>query len=293
MHNRLPLNVRAQGRWRGILPALGIGESFLSGKHGPCPLCGGKDRWRWDNLEGKGTWICSKCGAGDGIALVMKRNGWEFRQAAEQIEALIGSSPADAPKCERSDAHKRYAMNKLWSLSRPVVPGDPVARYLVQRVGLTSFPPCIRTAHDVHYPSNYASFYAAMIAFVTGPDGQPSILHRTYLTDDGKRAPVSEPRLWMPGTIAKGAAIRLAPAAKVLGIAEGIETALSASALIGVPCWAAGNAAMLAAWQPPNEAKRIIIFGDSCCQAAAGSTRPIPRLVHRIRGGPRRPRRGA
>ena len=69
MLNRLPLKDRAQGRWSGILPALGIGESFLTGKHGPCPLCGGKDRWRWDNREGRGTWICSKCGAGDGIAL--------------------------------------------------------------------------------------------------------------------------------------------------------------------------------------------------------------------------------
>ena len=87
MLNRLPLKDRAQGRWSGILPALGIGESFLTGKHGPCPLCGGKDRWRWDNLEGRGTWICSKCGAGDGIALVMQKNGWEFREAARQIES--------------------------------------------------------------------------------------------------------------------------------------------------------------------------------------------------------------
>ena len=67
----------------------------------------------------------------------------------------------------------------------------------------------------------------------------------------------------MPGIIAKGAAIRLAPAGDVLGIAEGIETALSATALFGVPCWAAVSAGMLAAWQPPSEAKRIIIFGDN------------------------------
>jgi putative DNA primase/helicase len=49
----------------------------------------------------------------------------------------------------------------------------------------------------------------------------------------------------------------------VLGIAEGIETALSATALFGVPCWAAVNAGMLAAWQPPPETKRIIVFGDN------------------------------
>jgi putative DNA primase/helicase len=260
---RIPLRDRARGRWSGILPALGIGESFLTGKHGPCPLCGGKDRWRWDNLEGRGTWICSKCGAGDGIALVIRKNGWEFCEAAKQIERMIGSAPAATPKRERSDRDERHWMNKLWRSSKEVESNDPVGRYLFRRIGLTSFPACLRTAYHVRYQSDCPSFHPAMIAMVTGPDGSPSILHRTYLTDDGRKALVIEPRLWMPGIIAKGAAIRLAPAADALGIAEGIETALSASALFGVPCWAAGNAGMLAAWQPPPEAKRIIVFGDN------------------------------
>jgi putative DNA primase/helicase len=154
-------------------------------------------------------------------------------------------------------------MNKLWRSSKAVESNDPVGRYLFRRIGLTSFPACLRTAYHVRYQSDCPSFYPAMIAMVTGPDGSPSILHRTYLTDDGRKAPVIEPRLWMPGIIAKGAAIRLAPAGDALGIAEGIETALSASVLFGVPCWAAGNAGMLAAWQPPPEAKRIIVFGDN------------------------------
>ena len=35
---------RARGRWREILPALGIAESFLTGRNCACPLCGGTDR---------------------------------------------------------------------------------------------------------------------------------------------------------------------------------------------------------------------------------------------------------
>jgi putative DNA primase/helicase len=154
-------------------------------------------------------------------------------------------------------------MNKLWQSSKAVEINDPVGRHLYRRVGPVSCPPCLRTAYNVRYQSDCPSFHPAMIAMVTGPDGTPSTLHRTYLTDDGRKAAVREPRLWMPGIIAKGAAIRLAPAGEALGIAEGIETALSASALFGVPCWAAGNAGMLAAWQPPPEATRIIIFGDN------------------------------
>ena len=130
-------------------------------------------------------------------------------------------------------------MNKLWRSSKAIETNDPVGRYLFRRIGLISFPSCLRTAYNVRYQSDCPSFHPAMIAMVTGPDGTPSTLHRTYLTDDGRKAAVREPRLLMPGIIAKGAAIRLAPAGDALGIAEGIETALSASALFGVPCWAA------------------------------------------------------
>src|SRR4029077_15691115 len=148
MLSKLPLRDRAQGRWLGILPALGISESFLTGKHGPCPLCGGKDRWRWDNREGRGTWICSKCGAGDGIALLMQKNRWEFRQAAEQTDTVIGSILADVPKRQRSDREKRDAMSKLWQSSKAIEANDPVGRYLARRVGLTAFPSCLRTAFN-------------------------------------------------------------------------------------------------------------------------------------------------
>ena len=263
MLSKLPLRDRTRGRWLGILPALGISESFLTGKHGPCPLCGGKDRWRWDNREGRGTWICSQCGAGDGIALVMQKNAWEFREAAKQIDTVIGSASAHAPKRERSDREKRDAMSRLWRSSKAIEADDPVGRYLARRVGLTSFPSCLRTAFHARYQSDPPSFHPAMIAMVTGPDGRPSTLHRTYLTADGRKASVDAPRRLMPGIVAKGAAIRLAPAGDALGIAEGIETALSATALFGVPCWAAVNAGMLAAWQPPPEVRRIPIFGDN------------------------------
>ena len=53
----------AKGKWKGILLTLGIPAEVLVPKHGPCPLCGGKDRFRWDNKEGQGTYICNSCGA--------------------------------------------------------------------------------------------------------------------------------------------------------------------------------------------------------------------------------------
>jgi putative DNA primase/helicase len=226
MLSRLPLRDRARGRWAGILSMAGISPSFLSGRHGPCPLCGGKDRWRWDNKEGRGTWICSKCGAGDGVSLIMAKTGWDFREAARWIDNAIGGAPLHLPRRERTERQKRDDMNKLWCSAKPVQTNDPVGRYLATRAKVTKYPPCLRYAAHVRYEFDPAAFHPAMIAMVTGPDGRPSTLHRTYITLDGRKAPVDTPRRFMPGIIAKGAAVRLAPAIDTLGIAEGIETAV-------------------------------------------------------------------
>lgn len=52
----IPLHERARGRWTSILPALGIDSKFLKRRNGPCPMCGGKDRYRFTDLNGLGTW---------------------------------------------------------------------------------------------------------------------------------------------------------------------------------------------------------------------------------------------
>jgi putative DNA primase/helicase len=59
---REPLKDRAKGRWRNILPSLGIPSKALTNRHGPYPMCGGKDRFRFDDKGGRGTWFCSQCG---------------------------------------------------------------------------------------------------------------------------------------------------------------------------------------------------------------------------------------
>ena len=52
MQPRRNVNEIATGRWPNILAHFGVAEKFLTGKHGPCPICGGKDRFRFDNKEG-------------------------------------------------------------------------------------------------------------------------------------------------------------------------------------------------------------------------------------------------
>ncbi|WP_246102645.1 toprim domain-containing protein [Methylobacterium terricola] len=84
----------------------------------------------------------------------------------------------------------------------------------------------------------------------------------------------------IPGTIPAGAAIRLFDHGPVLGIAEGVETALAAASLFGILCWAAINSTLLAKWEPPPNVETVIVFGDS--DASFAGQAAAYALAHRL-----------
>jgi putative DNA primase/helicase len=81
---------RARYRWQEILPQLGIATSFLTKKRGPCPICGGKDRFRFDDRDGSGSYHCSQCGPGVGLLLVRKSRSWDHKTACDAVDEIIG-----------------------------------------------------------------------------------------------------------------------------------------------------------------------------------------------------------
>ena len=83
----------ATGQWHNILKVAGIPSEFLTNKHGPCILCGGKDRYRFDNKEGRGTYFCNQCGAGDGLDLLQKFTRWPIKNAIEFINSFLQITP--------------------------------------------------------------------------------------------------------------------------------------------------------------------------------------------------------
>ena len=91
-----------------------------------------------------------------------------------------------------------------------------------------------------------------MIAGVQGPDGHVTAVHRTYLLPDGRgQARVSSPKMAL-GPIGRGA-VRLGPVQPALGLAEGIESALSAMQLFEIPVWAAPSCGRFASVAVPDE----------------------------------------
>lgn len=96
----------AAGHWPDVLAGLGI-ETPCRGKHGPCPACGGKDRFRLDDKGGRGTFICGQCGAGDGLDLVCRVTSKNPKEAAELVAPLVGLSAGGLDPVERERIHQQ------------------------------------------------------------------------------------------------------------------------------------------------------------------------------------------
>lgn len=254
----------ATGRWPAILMHFGIEERFLKNKHGECPVCGGKDRYRFDDRQGRGTWICNQCGSHDGFALLQMLKGWTFKEAAYQVEQIAGGVQQIAIKQESDEAKKMAAVRRIWNESEPVCKGDPVWLYLNNRVGLELVPSCFRHHPALPYvEGDIVDYHPALVAAVSSHEGQGIAVHRIYLTSDGHKANVEKAKKLLAGRPLNGASIKIGAAGEALGIAEGIETALSASRMFSVPVWAAISATLLEQWMPPEGVKTVIVFGDN------------------------------
>lgn len=187
--------------------------------------------------------------------------GCETRAILDALRRLrlAGSTSWTPIKVDRSiDDHGRTAAQRLWSASR-AGDGSPVARYLAARaVAPTSavrFHP--RTPLG-RYP--LTRFAPAMIVSVTDASGLIAI-HRSFLSEDCKSLTSLEPRRAALGRLGAGL-VRLVPPAKRLGLAEGIETALSAIRLFDMPCWATLGTERFSRIDLPSSVEQIVLFLD-------------------------------
>ena len=258
------------GRWKEIIDKL-VGSDYTDHKHHPCPHGEGKDCFRFSDRNGTGNYFC-RCSEGDqdGFDLIQCVHGTDFAGAAKMVEGIIGPRDRD-----RQPRRKTYA-ERLRAEARK----SPRSRYLESR-GLI-IPPGLQfhPAVDYFVDGEVIGRYPAMLAPVTR-DGKFLTYHVTYL-QNGHKAPIDPCRKLLPGPALKGAAVELWPAGEVLGIAEGIETAIAAHMLFDVPVWAALNTSLLKSWTPPDGLKRVFIFGDHDANYAGQAAAYA--LAHRLHG---------
>lgn len=246
---------KARGHWVHALTQLGVEPKHL-GANKPCPACGGVDRFTFSDKDGRGTYFCRGCGFGDGFDLLQKLHGWDFARTAREVERVLGV-PEKVKFASRPDPAR--ALRAVYGGSRPVRSGDLVHQYLQAR-GLSLLPPSLR-----FHPSLAAEGrrWPAMLALVTDVTGKAQTLHRTFL-DGSRKAPLEAPKKLMPPiSTVTGSAIRLWPAESAVGLAEGIETAIGAYELFGIPTWACVSAGGLETVVLPESITTVHVYSDN------------------------------
>lgn len=285
----------AYGRWPEIHAALGIPARLLdTRKHQPCPHCGGKDRFRYTDHKHGGGYICNQCApeGGSGFDLLMLVFGYSFTESVNQVSALLGLSDglhgqyAPMPaQPEQPPADRQTALLAAWNEALPLDGKDPACLYLQGR-GLSlpeTLPAVLRFApampywlSDGHSPALLGR-YPAMLAAIER-NGELQGLHITYLQqkggawrkltalhpDTGEVLPAKKMKTRYAGAL-NGAAVHLGTpdGQGRLIVAEGIETALAASAMFNLPATACLSAHGLSAFDWPPETRELYIAADN------------------------------
>ena len=96
----------AADRWPTVLAGLHINVPDSPRRHGPCPACGGSDRFRFDD-GGRGSFICNQCGAGDGLDLIRKVNKCDTTEAARLAADVLGIDYRAAAQDEATASQRR------------------------------------------------------------------------------------------------------------------------------------------------------------------------------------------
>jgi putative DNA primase/helicase len=260
---------------------------------GPCPVCGGKDRFGV-NIK-KQLWNCRSCGkGGDVIDLTQHAGGATF---AEAVAALTGETPTGfrfplrqrVPDDGRDDVRRRREKARwLWAQRAPLA-GSIAETYLRKARGYEG--PLPATLGFLKPSKDYAPSLVA--AFAMPEEAEPGVLRAPLdvdavqliaLKSDGSGKASVEIQKRTIGS-SKGVPIVVAPPNDLLGISihEGVEDALSAHEATGLGAWASGGATFLPnlADAVPSYIETITVVAHRDEAGRAGARKLARRLAAR------------
>jgi hypothetical protein len=189
---------------------------------------------------------------GGPFELVMAVKGCDFQSALSWSLNFLGQDPPRRkPQTPDEDELAREALaREIWDNAR----STGYEPYLRGR-GITITSPALGFASMLKHSFNYTG--PAMVAAVTDASNIIRAVHRTWLNQ------TVTPRKKALGRCS-GAAVRLAPIAARLGLAEGIETGLAAMMIFpDLPVWAGvGTAGMKGIMLPP-EVSEVVLLSDA------------------------------
>lgn len=199
---------------------------------------------------------------------VRQRNVWKATLLKSRFEAMRESV------LRRRENERRVRMiSELWDQASPLELQNPGQYPLTEYLRSRGIDPSVLTAHDdirFHpktpcFEQGKTEYRPAMIAAVRTADGELVTLHKTFLSEEGRKAAIEVPKrisVLPEGRSLNGCAIHVGRAGKVLGLAEGIETALSVTTATGITCWPCISANCLKTVVIPKGVETVLIFAD-------------------------------
>lgn len=213
-----------------------------------------------------GDWYDHDGGEGGGpLNALQHATGLMGRDLYAHAAAITGWTAAPParrdppPPQKEKDSTREIAI----ILARAVPIAGTLAETYLRSRGLT-VPSCedLRFHPDlVHWETKTG--WPAMVAVIRDAKGEAIGLHRTWLAPDGVRKASVKNNRKMLGRSGGGAVRLSAPVDGLLGLAEGIETALAVmTACPDMPVWAALSAGNLEQIELPSGITRVIILAD-------------------------------
>lgn len=201
------------------------------------------------------------CTQRDVIDALRARGLWhgEARPDAAYIGRL--TSPADGARDADERQRVAYA-RELWERADRIK-GTLAETYLRARgISRLEWPEALGFLPRVmHKPSGRTG--PVLLAAITDSAGQVEAVQRTWIADDGaSKAPVDPAKMTI-GRMGNGAVRLSRSVGATLGLAEGVETALSAAALYAIPVWATLSASRLSRVHVPKSVEALVIFADA------------------------------
>jgi len=242
---RLPLD--AEIRAKAIVETLG---GVWRGSRGECRCPAHDDNDPSLSVRLGDSAILFHCFAGCDTGDVLK--------ALHRLHLHDRASLAMPPAKPKRD--NRGLATRLWLASRPIA-GTIAETYLRAR-GLDGPYPRVLRFNPTTILGSGANkrIMPALIAAIENDVGVVAV-QRTFLDPlDILHKPIAKPKVSLG--LLGGAAIRLAPASEELGLAEGIEDALTAMQWFGTPTWALGGVERLALVDIPERVRRVIVYSD-------------------------------
>ena len=254
----MSLGALTTGKWTDILTRLGVDGKFLTGKQCPCPMCGGRDRFKYDN-QNKGTYFCRGCGSGNGWNLLKNLFGWDQKRTIKEVNSIVG-------ECKTMTIKKkdpRFALKKIAQATKPIAGDSDLVQYLKSR-GVSIIPDMLKEA-DLYYFEDgvKTGTFPTLVALITNKQGKGVSYHLTYTHRQEKLKCSSPKKIMAPVGTITGSYIELFPMEEHICLAEGIETSLAIHEFTDKPVISCLNAQNLSAVDLPDLVKKVDIWGDN------------------------------